>query len=69
VNTGPPRDDDPRGTALLPPWVIEEMDRRRRPREERRDRPALEVPDRAPRPASAGRDLPREPSRVTVIEL
>jgi hypothetical protein len=54
---------------MLPPWVIEEMDRRRRQREERHDRPALEVPDRAPRPASAGRELPREPSRVIVIEL
>jgi len=54
---------------MLPPWVIEEMDRRRRQREERPDRPALAVPDRAPRPASAGRELPREPSRVIVIEL
>jgi len=54
---------------MLPPWIIEEMERRRREREERDRggrRPALEMPEDPPdRPPE--RETP--PTRVAVIDL
>lgn len=54
---------------MLPPWIIEEMERRRREREERDRggrRPALEMPEDPPdRPPE--RETP--PTRVAMIDL